>query len=353
MAVEPLLCLSSGLTPQYRVDILSLLALPRGSYIQFRYEEKLVAENLRTPLADEKPVERPVLLAHVDCNKSARQGSNCRITPCRLASLVSSRKLSGFYFVQFRLEEFAVCANVPAFQASITGDRPHWISDQDIAGLWCFEAATAYMACGREKQLSGWERVIRSLWESEDFCNEPFFFAVEGVYETGKTKPSEPRNGQFALRSERSYLIQLFNFHPNARLIMSSNAGAIKLEASQPHLQPITSPTLPVGSPYDLKQFHFRTTPTATSAFGSIVVRAVQNSSQPITTQPELFIPVKVKSAWFKTAALIGIIAALLFGQQYVSAHAKGPVSPSVIFWLAVLAIATAVVAVLGLKRPI
>ena len=351
--LEPLLCLSSGLTPQYRVDVLALLALPRGSYIQFRYEDKLVSENLKIPLAENKLVNKAVLLAHVDCNKSARQGNNCPIAPCRFASLVSSRKLGEFYFLQFRLEEFAVCPDPAAFQASITGDRPHWISDQERAGLWCLEAAGAHKACGKEKELIGWERVIRALVVSEDFRKEPFFFAVEGFYETGKTEPSVPKEGEFALRSERSYMVRLFNFHPSAGFVMSSNSGAIKVEASQPQLQANTSPTLPVGSPYDLKQFHFRTAPTATRAFGSVVVRAVENSGQPITTQPELFIPIRVKAAWFKTAVLIGLIAALLFGQQYISAQAKGPVSASVIVWLAILATATAVIAVLGLKRPI
>ena len=351
--MEPLLCLSSGLTPQYRVDVLALLALPRGSYIQFRYEDKLVSGNLKTPLGENKLVNKAVLLAHVDCNKSARQGNNCPIVPCRFASLVSSRKLGEFYFLQFRLEEFAVCADPAALQAGITGDRPHWISDQERAGLWCFEAEGAHKACRKEKQLNGWESVIRSLWKSEDFHSEPFFFAVEGLYETGKTESSEPEDGEFVFRSERSYVVRLFNFHPDAGHAMSSNAGVIKMDASQPQLQAITSPTLPVGSPYDLKQFHFRTAPTATRAFGSVVVRAVENSGQSITTQPELFMPIKVKPAWFKTAGLICIIAALLFGQQYLAAQTKGCVPLGVIVWLAILATATAVVAVLGLKRPI
>lgn len=314
----PLLCLSSGLTPQYRVDVLTLLALPRGTYIQFRYEEKLVAQNLRMPLTRNELCKKAVLLAHVDCNWSAQQENNCPITPCRHAELVSSRKLGDFYFLQFRLQEFAVCTDLDSFQKGITGDRPHWVSEEKRAGLWCFEADGTQQRCGKEKQLIAWERVIRSLWKSEDFRNEPFFFAVEGLYTRGEAEPTEPEEGEFVLRSERSYMVRLFNFHPSAGpdLTMSSSPGAIKVETSQPHLQPITSPTLLVGSPYDLKQFHFRTAPTATPAFGSVVVRAVQDSGQPIGTQPDLFIPIKVKAAWFKTAVLICLIAALLFGQR-------------------------------------
>jgi hypothetical protein len=158
----PLLCLSSGLTPQYRVDVLTLLSLPRGTYIQFRYEEKLVAENLRSPLAQNELCKKAVLLAHVDCNWSARQGNDCPITPCRHAKLVSSRKLGEFYFLQFGLEEFAICTDLLAFQKSITGDQPHWISEEKREGLWCFEAMGAHDACGKEKQLLAWEGVIES-----------------------------------------------------------------------------------------------------------------------------------------------------------------------------------------------
>ncbi len=351
------MCLSSGLTPQYRVDVLTLLALPRGSYIQFRYDDGIVSDSLRKPLADNKLVKKAVLLAHVDCNRSAQRDRNCPITPCRHSILVSSLKLGQFYFLQFRLEEFATCSDLVAFQKSISGDRPHWISEKSeekVAGLWCFESQSAHKACGKEKQLTGWQQVIASLSKSEDFSKEQFFFAVEGLYVRGETGPCEPKNGEFVIRSERNCLLQLFNFHPDAdKHIMASTAGAIKVEVSQPHLEAVTSPTLPVGSPYDLKRFHFRTASTTAARFGSVVVRTVQNTGQPIASQPELFIPIKVKPAWFRTAALICLIAALLFAQQFLSAQSKGSVSSGVIAGLALLAIATAVVAVLGLKRPV
>jgi hypothetical protein len=67
----------------------------------------------------------------------------------------------------------------------------------------------------------------------------------------------------------------------------------------------------------------------------------------------ELFIPIRVKSDWMKTVLLIAVIAGLLFAQQYLAAEAKGPVSESIVLALVLLAFLTAVIGVLGLKKPV
>jgi len=61
-----IVCLSSGLTPQYRLDILRCLALPARMSIQFRYGQSLIAENLREELAANRLAGSVVLLAYVD-----------------------------------------------------------------------------------------------------------------------------------------------------------------------------------------------------------------------------------------------------------------------------------------------
>jgi|HubBroStandDraft_2_1064218.scaffolds.fasta_scaffold00775_3 hypothetical protein len=355
MSAKSLLCLSSGLAPQYRLDILKSLALPRGTYVQFRYSEDIIATSLRTPLARNEMCGAKVLLAHVDCNLAARQSNGlCTITPCRYSVLVSSRKLGSFYFLQFRVEEFAYWGDSASSQQEIRGDRPCWDNANQLSGLWCLEFEISEQAWLKEKQLEGWQNVIKLLKKSEDFAKEPFFFAVEGLYVRGEEQPCEATDGEFVLRSERDYAIRIFHFHPDAdKHKMTVGAGVIKVDVSQPQIEAVTSPTLPVASPYDLKSFHFRTAASPASRFGSIVVRCTQDGGEPNTSQPELFIPTKVKLAWFRATRLILAIAALLFAQQYLSAQAKGAVSEGIVVALVLLALATAVVAVLGLKKPV
>lgn len=355
MSGKSLLCLSSGLTPQYRLDILRSLALPLGTYVQFRYGEDIIAKSLRTPLARNEMCGAKALLAHVDCNLAARQSDGlCRITPCRYSVLVNSRKLGSFYFLQFRVEEFAYWGDSASSQREICGDRPFWTTANELAGLWCLELEISEQAWLKEKQLEGWQNVIKLLKKSEDFAKEPFFFAVEGLYLRGEEHPCEAVDGEFVLRSERDYVIRIFHFHPDAdKIKMTVGAGVINVDVSQPQIEAVTSPTLPVASPYDLKSFHFRTAASPASKFGFVVVRCAQDSGEPNISQPELFIPIKVKLAWLRTTILIFTIAALLFVQQYLSVQAKGAVSEGIVVALVVLALATAVVAVLGLKKPV
>jgi uncharacterized protein (DUF362 family) len=82
MDKQVIVCLSSGLTPQYRLDILRCLALPSGMSIQFRYGQALVGENLREELAANRLAGSVVLLAYVDYSEAYKQeGATCPVTP--------------------------------------------------------------------------------------------------------------------------------------------------------------------------------------------------------------------------------------------------------------------------------
>ena len=99
MEKKTIVCLSSGLTPQYRLDILRSLALPSGMSIQFRYSKSLVAENLRDDLSSNRLAGAVVLLAHVDCTDTYKKdGAACPITPCRYAILATSSRIGSKFF---------------------------------------------------------------------------------------------------------------------------------------------------------------------------------------------------------------------------------------------------------------
>ena len=352
MAGKSLLCLSSGLTPQYRLDILRLLALPTGTHIRFRYAEEIVSPSLRKALS-ENHLNVSVLLAHVDCNESARrEDGTCPITPCRYATIVNSTKLGEFFFLNFRLEDFAPCTDLDNFQKQVAGARPHWANGQ-TTGEWCFESS-AGQSCQRIPRLDGWQDVVRFLATSEDFAKEPFFFAVRGIFVRGESEPAKPNaRGEFALRAERDHFVEVFHFHPEAdKRGMASSVGTVQVDVSEPQLAAITSPRLPVASPYDLKTFHFRTG-TGGGGFASLFIRTTVDGGQPLASQPELFIPLKIRTAWVKTAVLVIVIGGLLFVQQYLAAAAKGPVSREITLGLLSLAGITALIAVLGLKKPV
>jgi hypothetical protein len=350
-----LLCLSSGMTPQYRLDILRLLALPRNSHIQFRYGREIVAEKLREALDGNLRSNEKAILAHVDCNESARTLSGfCPITPCRHAILLESERLGEFYFLRFRLEEFARWEILEKFQEQVHGDVPHWDRKNELDGHWCLEQSFEIGGKHKVADLTGWQHVIKDLARSRDFAEEPFFFAVEGIRARQKKTTIQPINGEVCLKSERDYVAQLFHFQPDEDAHpMRSVVGSIKVEVSTPYLESATSSMFPVSSPYDMRDFYFRANQTVGTRFGSIVLKVVDNAGEAILTQPEVFVPVRVKPTWGKTVGLVLLIAVFLFAQQYISAAVKGPLPTSTTVLLALLAVGTSLVAVLGLKKPV
>lgn len=182
-----LLCLSSGLAPQYRLDILRLLAMPRGATIQFRYGQDILPDGLRPLLAKNEIVGARVLLAYLDCSSSARRSDGtCPIMPCRHASLVGSKSTGTRYFLELRLEEFAPCSDLDGLQKSVAGNRPHWSAVESgkhevPVGHWCLESPAGEQACAKSAEISAWETIVTQLKEVEAFQDEQLFFAVEGL----------------------------------------------------------------------------------------------------------------------------------------------------------------------------
>jgi hypothetical protein len=321
-----LLCLSSGMTPQYRLDILRLLALPRGASIQFRYGEGILPDGLRPLLANNAIVSARVLLAYVDCSPPARRPDNtCPIMPCRHASLVSSKKIGTRYFLELRLEEFAPCSDLEGFQKSVTGNRPHWVGVGVDAGVpevpvghWCLESAAGAQACSRSAEIGAWEGIVTQLKKAEAFRDEQLFFAVQGMSSRKSSGRIQPEDSEYRLESESDYELMIYHFHPMGdKIAMDKGTALIKVEVSEPYIEPVTSPAMPIDSPYDLKTFRFRTRTATKREYGSIVVRIDDRSTgKPVESQPELYIPVRLTPSFLMPLVLTLGLGALLAVQQ-------------------------------------
>lgn len=89
-------CLSSGARPRYRRDIIRALAMPAGTWIQFRYAREWVSPAILADLADSKKRKalpgKGVLISYVDQTDPQRDPE---LLPCRMASLVDVVPLDG------------------------------------------------------------------------------------------------------------------------------------------------------------------------------------------------------------------------------------------------------------------
>jgi hypothetical protein len=351
-----MLCLSSGRTPQYRLDVLRLLALPRGTEIQFRYDADIVESSLHDELEANSMQNTPVLLAHVDCNDDSKPvDQRCPVTPCRHGKLIDSKKLGNFFILRFTLLEFAPCAEWNVLSTKISDRSPHWTEGRtDPVGLWCFSSDLVNDCPGADGP-GAWQEVVKRLWRTKDFNEEEFFFSLTGIYSRNNKKSIAPHNGEFELNAGKEYEFKIFHFHPKSDgYKMPSNVAMLRLETGPDYLTPVTTPVLPIDSPYDLKSFHVRTGSPATSQYTSAVLRFVkQSDATAILSKPELFIPIKVKPSQAKLLISTLLIAMLLFLQQVITAIASGSISNTICLVQAGLAVLTALFVVYNLKKPL
>jgi hypothetical protein len=343
--------------PRYRLDILRLLALPIGTHIQFRYAEDLIQDHLQGPMAKNQLVSTPVLLAHVDCTPEARlSDQKCPITPCRYARLNRTTRIGHYFILSFVLDEFAPCSDLHKFDKQVSSQRPTWNNAEDkIYGKWCFEGSVDQQTCPAVNTTEAWQNIITKLSQSTDFSAESFFFTVTGIYPRGSEELLAPESGEFNFRADGNYEAKIFHFHPSGDMrTMPSDSALIKVEVSSPPLVSVTAPTLPIDSPYDLKSFHFQASDSTKLQFAALVVRIdSRTDGKPIETQPELYLPAKVKPATIRLFASASAIGALLWLQQWLAATAKGPIGTQSTVILLVLALATAFIVVFGLKKPL
>jgi len=198
--------------------------------------------------------------------------------------------------------------------------------------------------------------VVTALRGTEDFREQPFFFAIEGLAVRKDKTLLEPQHAEYHLKAETDYDLRIYHFHPEGdSKTMAGSAGVVKVELAAPYLEPVTNPAMSIDSPYDIKTFHMRTLSATKEEFASIVVRIDdRNTDKPFENQPELYIPVRVEQSFWRPFLVTLLLGGLLAIQQQVTiAVTKGWPSLSVTLGTCVLGLLIAAVAVLGLKRPV
>lgn len=361
MDSRTIICLSSGLTPQYRLDVLRCLALPSGMSIQFRYGESLIAENLREELAANRLHGSVVLLAYVDYTEAyKKEGAICPVTPCRYATLTNSNRIGSKFFLTFKLGAFAKALESSVVDEMLSGNSPKWMSGEkglEVRGYSCFSTIAKPTFSESSVSVESWEALIRQLATHADFVEEPLFFVIEGVYERSKNedKRQEPVRDEYRFKSDKDYSLRVFHLHPRRdNVAMPKSIGVMHVKFGAPQLSAITASTLPVDSPYDLKHFHFRSGPVTREESSSIVIGVEgRETGKQIESQPEIYLPVRCVPVIWKSVIKMFVLAILLWAQQFVPVASKGEVALSTSVVMVILAILISGFLVFGLKKPL
>jgi hypothetical protein len=354
-----IVCLSSGLTPQYRLDILRCLALPSGMSIQFRYSKSIVEENLHEDLANNRLAGAVVLLAHVDCTETyKKEGAACPATPCRYALLTTSSRIGSKFFLTFQLGAFAQVEQ-PTANEVFGGNLPRWTATEkglEIKGYWCSSIPVTSRLEGAAG-VEAWETLIRQLCTHADFAEEPLFFVVEGLYARSRSGNARQQivKGEYRFKSDKDYSLCVFHLHPRRdNVAVPKSIGMMRVKFGEPQLSGITASALPVDSPYDLKYFRFRSGSVTREQFSSIVIGIDdRETGKQIESQPEIYLPVRCVPLMWKAVIKMLVLAGLLWAQQFVPLASKGGVTLPASVAMFVLAILVSGFLVFGLKKPL
>jgi hypothetical protein len=364
--MKNILCLSSGLMPQYKLDILRVMALPVGATIQFRYGKQLIHSDLHQPFDRNKCRGRQLLIGHVDGNaKRLLSDGSCPVTLCRYGTLEKSERSGSYFILQISLGPIVLSHDWQRTQTEIESIRPRKRDattggneehHPGLSGLWCFETTLTTMPERSLDSIGIWEAVVRQLWQSPDFEKLTFFYAFESLYAGPVSSPARQMmsNGQFELRADKEYELRLLHWHPEAdsRAAVSSGTKMI-VTVQSPQIRSITSPRLPIDSPYDVKAYRVRTGASTKEEFSSFVVKIEGDDGKPVNDQPEIFLPVRIQPSYLRVVFLITFLAILLSLQQLVPLLIKDEFDWATALATFTLAFLAASVAVFGLKKPL
>jgi hypothetical protein len=340
MTHSTLLCVGSGLAPRYRANTVQALALPPGSYLQFRYEEDLIPGGLRKQLENGKLNGANVVLGHVDCTPKGRQGDGrCFVIPYRHAKLINSVIRGSIYVLKFELAKHALASDLTSFQRSLPTSSPRWKLASDgrpvlnskghpsYEGAWCQEVSDLQLTVTTDN-VRDWQTIVAQLQHRDDFSKQSYFFLIEGLFHRRPRKPDGVlvalQNGEYLLQAGQDYELRIFHYDPDSDEHTGEKPTEfLKVELSHPLLTPRGDPLMIIDSPYDEKFLRFSTGEPIRKEYGSLFMRPKKTGIEEQSV-PELYFPICVKGSIWKAIRNGFILGSLLTATQLVTILSNG-----------------------------
>lgn len=262
--------LSSGAQKRYRDDILRCMAAPFGAVIQFRYEKSIVEDSIIN--ATDQMHGQSALVCSLNVQDTfPDEGGQHAVIPIREVVIDRVWSVGSTIVVALRVYGFAHVSDLESFRKSFyVSQHPPRNADPkaESGGKWFFEAPDELEASiPHGVELSSWEAITQQLIAIPQFRREPFFWTVLGLKE-GMAEALEA-DGTFgawpdSLRLDTFYTLAIYVYRPSLHEDSSDNelertgwSGHL-LISSDPPTTSLSSSTIEVDSPYDLKRWSFQ-----------------------------------------------------------------------------------------------
>ena len=257
------LCLSSGHRPRYRRDIVRTLAMPAGSWIQFRYAVKWIAPTIASQLDDRNQRKKlrgtRILIAYVD---QADLSADPEIVPCRYAKLVDVVRLGHTSSLQLELGAFAHAEDLAqvneALRAKAADHLPRRVAGE-VEGCYWVEMDDQVAGLTDSRDPRGVDLVVGQLAPRSDFREDRFFYTVADLVDLGNDKVVVAKDNLCKLRPSRTYDLEIYHYHPT----VGDPDSFLSVTTSADSVSFAMTPEIVLDSKYDLKRVRLRTAPPA------------------------------------------------------------------------------------------
>ena len=347
------LCLSSGLSPRYREDVLRALAQPWGYVLQFRYLKRYLAPGILEKAQGADKGTSQALIAYIDLSDTSKAPE---IIPCRFASIGEITMVGTAVTLQLELQEFAVAADLSSFNDELKkkalGTLPVWQADGEkkrAKGDYWLEVSATPTTAVRSDKLEDWERIVTQLAARTDFKDEGSFYTLVGIHEIPSRSAIAVSKGRYEFQPGHEYEVSLYHFYPKDVPLRAR----VTLATTSQWLAFTTNPVLQLDSRYDLKRARFKAGKPAKEEQAWVSVMRSTDSGQLPYVDFDLL--GRVRGVFWQTLGY-GIILGLLLAGPPIIAALSNPSLPAgnvvlVCATSGILGLATGIFGAFGLKK--
>jgi hypothetical protein len=204
---------SSAARPQYAQDVLTVLAAPQGLHVQFRYDKKYVAADLREQIAQNKVGGKAAVVAFVGDVAT----TDAYAIPIRLVTITDVIDFADAYVVRFVVGRYVNVSDWPLEQDAIIARGQTIMQD---AYTTYGEHVAAMGKQGRlpitpaDSEVTSWSAVAQRLATLEDFAE--CYLARVSVTNADKEALAIDDDGSIGVRYRRSVIISCWYYRASA-----------------------------------------------------------------------------------------------------------------------------------------
>lgn len=302
--------LSSNSRAGYSQDIVDLFAKPSGAKHIFRYASKWIAGNVRDRISiDAYTKKPPAVLCYVSL---ATNNIQPVIMPVRHASIVEVREHGSTVSVIFHLGDFCKFDNLAALNNVLRAsmkDLPRYVDGSLVGNYWLLDENDAFSKVSRSNELTAWEDLIGSYYETPNSISDMPFYRFLGLFDAATNRVINPtqKSGDllYVLAGGKEYEARVYHFHPQNDF----PEYTLKVAADDENLTPLNGDTRVLNTRYDRMDYRFATGQIVLGAGTSLAFRRQEKDTSKLISE-DFVLRLRIEKSWKLVLVYIGIIAA-------------------------------------------